>query len=253
MPWATSASRRSARSARHSDEPSRFRSPDSSTNDGSSRWMIDEQVRDARVLQVPAAQRLDQVVGALHQLQLQPGVDPRVGEEALDLVPALVAVAHLAGHQERPHGVGRLGAGLGHDPPDPGDPERVDHVVRDHRGDDLAAQGVLAVQLAGRLDQLRREVLAQLALEERVVRDRSRPAPWPAASASRRPAARRQLGPGQRPAAALALGHLLGRRQVLDLRARAGPRARAPASRPRGPPSRACASACSWLRICTCR
>ena len=132
------------------------------------------------------------------------------------------------------HDLGGLGARLGHHLPGPGDAERVDDVVGHERGHDLAPQAVLAVELAGGLDDAPREVGAQDRRRAPGRPGSRRRAPWDRGCAWRRPAARRAPGASARGPGA---GDRRARRWRAAPRARdrAGPRARARAAASRAP------------------
>ena len=169
----------------------------------------------AVVVEVPARGRLHEPVDAEHQL----GDDAPVGaaRQALDGVPARAGAGDLArdpvgARRRRPASAPRSAASW---ETNVGPSELTTDVRVDHR-DQLAPQRMLGEQVAEALDDAVREVLAQVALQPRVLAEVRRQQ-----VARERPLGvgeqQRQLGPLEPAAAAPALGDLLGPREPLGL------------------------------------
>ena len=130
--------------------------------------------------------------------------------------PAPLGSGDVAGNPVRARDLGRLGARFRAEPRGPGDAEVVDdRVGREHRRQ-VSTQRVLRDEVAEPLDDGGREVAAHLVVEERVVRERG--------AADRVLEAAlcvgeqdAELGPCHCPARPGTLGHLVRRREGLDL------------------------------------
>ena len=115
------------------------------------------------VLQVPPGADLDEAVDAGHELVEQRRLEGT--DLSLDRLPPAHRPGHVAGDPVRAHDVRGLRTGLGDHPGHERDPLGVDDVVRDEHRDELASQRVLVQQRPEPLDDRRREVGAEVALE----------------------------------------------------------------------------------------